>query len=159
MESVTAYITAAFLSLMPHGEGIVPHPSGCPPIQFCGCGVSVRVFGLLCGTCTPQASGGGFQGPRRGREWWRSGVAGTSPISSAWTATGRRSCTIRIAGIMPRACIVDRWPARRSLIRAAANLALVGSIHAPTVRVLVEHGRIRYADRQCQNMAHVFRYQ
>src|ERR1700731_2680173 len=40
-----AFITAAFLSLSPHGEGIVPHPSGCPTIQFCGCGVSVKVFG------------------------------------------------------------------------------------------------------------------
>jgi hypothetical protein len=45
MESAAAYITAAFLALISHGEGIVPHPSGCPPIQFCGCGVSVRVFG------------------------------------------------------------------------------------------------------------------
>ena len=24
---------------------IVSHPAGCPPSQFCGCGVSVRVFG------------------------------------------------------------------------------------------------------------------
>jgi hypothetical protein len=27
------------------GEGLVPHPSGCPWRAFCGCGVSVRVFG------------------------------------------------------------------------------------------------------------------
>jgi hypothetical protein len=45
MDSVTAFFTAAFLALTPHGEGIVPHPSGCPTVQFCGCGVSVKVFG------------------------------------------------------------------------------------------------------------------
>ena len=29
-----------------YGEGeIVPHPSGCPHTQFCGCGVAVKVFG------------------------------------------------------------------------------------------------------------------
>lgn len=39
------FLTAAFLSLSPHSEGVVPHPSGCPPVQFCGCGVSVKVFG------------------------------------------------------------------------------------------------------------------
>ena len=27
------------------GEQIVSHPSGCPHIAFCGCGVSVKVFG------------------------------------------------------------------------------------------------------------------
>jgi hypothetical protein len=42
---LSTFITAAFLSLTPHGEGIVPHPTGCPTIQFCGCGVSVKVFG------------------------------------------------------------------------------------------------------------------
>jgi hypothetical protein len=26
-------------------EGFLPHPSGCPWRAFCGCGVSVRVFG------------------------------------------------------------------------------------------------------------------
>jgi hypothetical protein len=40
-----ARFTAAFLSLAPAGDGIVPHPSGCPATRFCGCGVSVRVFG------------------------------------------------------------------------------------------------------------------
>jgi len=27
------------------GDSIQPHPAGCPRIAFCGCGVSVRVFG------------------------------------------------------------------------------------------------------------------
>ena len=27
------------------GDQIVSHPSGCPRIAFCGCGVSVKVFG------------------------------------------------------------------------------------------------------------------
>lgn len=42
---IQAFFTAAFLALTPHAEGVVPHPSGCPTVQFCGCGVSVKVFG------------------------------------------------------------------------------------------------------------------
>ncbi len=45
MEPIAAFFTSAFLALTPHGQGIVPHPSGCPAVQFCGCGVSVKVFG------------------------------------------------------------------------------------------------------------------
>lgn len=35
----------AFLLATPSLAQILPHPRGCPPIAFCGCGVSVRVFG------------------------------------------------------------------------------------------------------------------
>ena len=27
------------------GGEVVPHPAGCPPLTFCGCGASIEVFG------------------------------------------------------------------------------------------------------------------
>jgi hypothetical protein len=46
MDKIAAYITSAFMALVPPGaDGVVPNPSGCPARLFCGCGVSVRVFG------------------------------------------------------------------------------------------------------------------
>ena len=44
-QTLSAFFTSVFLAFTPHSEGIVPHPSGCPATQFCGCGVSVKVFG------------------------------------------------------------------------------------------------------------------
>jgi len=38
-------ILALVLSIAAHSGEIVSHPAGCPRSLFCGCGVSVRVFG------------------------------------------------------------------------------------------------------------------
>ena len=32
-------------SFLSHGTAILPHPTGCPPRAFCGCGAAVEVFG------------------------------------------------------------------------------------------------------------------
>jgi hypothetical protein len=45
VENIAAYVSAAFMALASPGEGVVAHPAGCPHTAFCGCGVSVRVFG------------------------------------------------------------------------------------------------------------------
>ena len=37
--------TTAHISHVATATQLVSHPEGCPPSQFCGCGVSVRVFG------------------------------------------------------------------------------------------------------------------
>ena len=38
-------LVAAILASTPAMAEIKPHPAGCPRIAFCGCGVSVEIFG------------------------------------------------------------------------------------------------------------------
>lgn len=66
-----ASVDAAHFSL----ERIVPHPQGCPWRRFCGCGVSVRVFGRPIRSLFLAANWRRFPpaSPAPGRVAWRYG--------------------------------------------------------------------------------------